>query len=139
VTAGPYGVGRHPMYAGAAHHPIGLPLLLGSWYGPAIAPLLIAGLSTRIGIEERMPRREFPDDADHAARVRHRLIPYVVKPSPNGLTDGCQVPLLATTATRPSLMSEAARSSIDRGTANTGTMTSGNAVISSFGASNESI
>jgi hypothetical protein len=124
------------MYAGAAHHPIGLPLLSGSWYGPAIAPLLIAGLSTRIGIEERMPRREFPY---HGARVRYRLIPYVVKPFPNGMTDGCQVPLLATTAARSSLMSEAACSSIDRGTANTGTMTSGNAVIGSFGASNESI
>jgi protein-S-isoprenylcysteine O-methyltransferase Ste14 len=77
VTAGPYGIVRHPMYAGAALYLIGMPLLLGSWYGLAIAPLLIAGLSTRIGIEERMLRGAFPDYVDYAARVRYRLVPYV--------------------------------------------------------------
>jgi protein-S-isoprenylcysteine O-methyltransferase Ste14 len=77
VTAGPYGVVRHPIYAGASLYLIGMPLLLGSWYGLAIAPLLIAGLSTRIGLEERMLRSEFPDYADYTARVRYRLIPYL--------------------------------------------------------------
>jgi protein-S-isoprenylcysteine O-methyltransferase Ste14 len=77
VTAGPYRIVRHPMYAGAALYMIGMPLLLGSWCGLAIAPLLLAGLSTRIRIEERTLRGEFPDYEDYAARVRYRLIPYV--------------------------------------------------------------
>jgi protein-S-isoprenylcysteine O-methyltransferase Ste14 len=77
VTAGPYGVVRHPMYAGAALYLIGMPLLLGSWYGLAILCPMLAGLSTRIGLEERMLRGEFPDYAAYAARVRYRLVPYV--------------------------------------------------------------
>ncbi|HYM31216.1 MAG TPA: isoprenylcysteine carboxylmethyltransferase family protein [Candidatus Cybelea sp.] len=77
VTVGPYRIVRHPMYAGAAVYLIGMPLLLGSWYGLAIVPLLLAGLSTRIGIEERALCGEFPEYADYAARVRFRLIPYV--------------------------------------------------------------
>jgi protein-S-isoprenylcysteine O-methyltransferase Ste14 len=77
VTTGPYRFVRHPMYAGASLYLIGMPLLLGSWYGLATVPLLIASLATRIGIEERMLRGEFPDYADYAAGVRYRLVPRV--------------------------------------------------------------
>jgi protein-S-isoprenylcysteine O-methyltransferase Ste14 len=77
VTTGPYGIVRHPMYAGAALYLIGMPLLLGSWYGLATVPLLIASLATRIAIEERMLRGEFADYAGYASRVRYRLIPRV--------------------------------------------------------------
>jgi protein-S-isoprenylcysteine O-methyltransferase Ste14 len=77
VTAGPYRVVRHPMYTGGALYLLGMPLVLGSWCGLALVPLLIAGLAARVGIEERMLRGEFPDYADYAARVRYRLVPYV--------------------------------------------------------------
>jgi len=77
VTAGPYRIVRHPMYAGAGLYLIGMPLLLGSGYGLAIMPLLLAGLSTRIALEERTLSAEFPDYVEYAARVRFRLIPYV--------------------------------------------------------------
>jgi protein-S-isoprenylcysteine O-methyltransferase Ste14 len=77
VTTGPYRIVRHPMYAGGAIYLIGMPLLLGSWCGLALVPLLLAGLSTRIGMEERTLSAEFPEYADYAARVRFRLIPHV--------------------------------------------------------------
>jgi protein-S-isoprenylcysteine O-methyltransferase Ste14 len=77
VTAGPYAIVRHPMYAGAALYMIGMALLLGSGIGLAATPLLIAVLSIRIGIEERMLRGAFSDYAGYAARVRYRLVPGV--------------------------------------------------------------
>jgi protein-S-isoprenylcysteine O-methyltransferase Ste14 len=77
VTTGPYRIVRHPMYAGGALYLIGMPLLLGSWLGLVLVPLFLWGLSTRIALEERTLRGEFPDYADYAARVRFRLIPYL--------------------------------------------------------------
>jgi protein-S-isoprenylcysteine O-methyltransferase Ste14 len=77
VTGGPYTIVRHPMYAGATLYMIGMALLLGSWIGLALTPLMAVLLSIRIGIEERMLRGEFPDYADYAARVRYRLVPGV--------------------------------------------------------------
>jgi protein-S-isoprenylcysteine O-methyltransferase Ste14 len=77
VTTGPYAIVRHPMYAGASLYMIGMALLLGSWIGLGATPLLIAVLSIRIGIEERILRGEFPDYAGYAARVRYRLVPGV--------------------------------------------------------------
>ena len=40
VTDGPYRIVRHPMYAGAVLYFLGMPLLLGSWWGVAAVPLL---------------------------------------------------------------------------------------------------
>ena len=56
ITTGPYRYVRHPMYAGALFHFIGVPLLLGSWWGLAAAPLFMGLFVVRIGIEERTLR-----------------------------------------------------------------------------------
>jgi protein-S-isoprenylcysteine O-methyltransferase Ste14 len=77
ITTGPYAIVRHPMYAGAILYFVGLPLLLGSWIGLALAPVLIVALSFRIGLEERSLTQALPDYADYARRVRYRLIPGV--------------------------------------------------------------
>ena len=53
VTSGPYRVVRHPMYAGALLFFVGTPLLLGSWFGLAFAPVLTLLLAGRIVMEER--------------------------------------------------------------------------------------
>jgi protein-S-isoprenylcysteine O-methyltransferase Ste14 len=45
VTTGPYAFVRHPMYAGAMLFLIGTPLLLGSWWGLLLTPLLIGVLA----------------------------------------------------------------------------------------------
>jgi protein-S-isoprenylcysteine O-methyltransferase Ste14 len=77
VSSGPYAYVRHPMYAGTLLFFIGAPLLLGSWYGLAAAPLLIAVMAVRAILEERMLADELPGYRDYVMRVRYRLIPGV--------------------------------------------------------------
>lgn len=77
ISTGPYAYVRHPMYSGLVLFFTGVPLLLGSWWGLAMMPLLIALLAVRIPIEERTLREGLPGYTDYAARVRYRLIPGV--------------------------------------------------------------
>jgi protein-S-isoprenylcysteine O-methyltransferase Ste14 len=77
ISSGPYAYVRHPMYAGALLYVLGLPLLLGSWWGLATAPLLALMLILRIPLEERTLRAELEGYADYAARTRYRLLPWV--------------------------------------------------------------
>lgn len=77
ATGGPYAIVRHPMYAGAIPFLFGTPLLLGSWYGVALAPVFIVGFGVRAVLEERTLAAQFPDYADYAARVRYRFVPLV--------------------------------------------------------------
>ena len=77
VSTGPYRHVRHPMYAGAMLFFLGTPLLLGSWYGLALAPFMMATLAVRAVLEERMLMAELEGYADYAARVRYRLIPLL--------------------------------------------------------------
>ena len=77
VTTGPYAYMRHPMYAGAVLLFVGVPLLLGSWYGLAGALVIIALLVARIGMEERTLTDELPGYREYAARVRWRLAPGI--------------------------------------------------------------
>jgi protein-S-isoprenylcysteine O-methyltransferase Ste14 len=77
VTTGPYAYVRHPMYAGALFHFVGLPLLLGSRSGLAFLPVFIGLFAIRIGIEERTLRTALRGYDDYAARVRYRVIPLI--------------------------------------------------------------
>jgi len=77
VTHGPYAVVRHPMYAGAVFFFFGTPLLLGSWIGLALAPVLTALLALRAVMEERLLTAALAGYPAYAARVRWRLIPFV--------------------------------------------------------------
>jgi protein-S-isoprenylcysteine O-methyltransferase Ste14 len=77
VTTGPYRYVRHPMYAGAIYFFLGTPLLLGSWYGLALAPVMMGVLAVRAVMEERTLAAELEGYADYAARVRYRLIPPI--------------------------------------------------------------
>lgn len=77
VTDGPYALVRHPMYAGAILYFLGTPLLLGSWYGLAFAPVFIVLLAGRAVIEERVLTRALDGYAAYAERVRYRLVPYI--------------------------------------------------------------
>jgi protein-S-isoprenylcysteine O-methyltransferase Ste14 len=77
ITTGPYRYVRHPMYAGALVHFIGVPLLLGSWWGLAAVPLFMGLFVVRIGIEERTLRAALQGYDAYSARVRYRLIPLI--------------------------------------------------------------
>jgi protein-S-isoprenylcysteine O-methyltransferase Ste14 len=77
VSTGPYAHVRHPMYAGALLFFIGMPLLLGSWWGLAVAPVVTAMLVARILMEERTLAEGLSGYREYAARVRYRLVPGV--------------------------------------------------------------
>jgi protein-S-isoprenylcysteine O-methyltransferase Ste14 len=77
ITEGPYRIVRHPMYAGGMLVLLGMPLLLGSWWGVAGVPLLLIGIAPRAVGEERLLRRELCGYGEYADRVRFRLIPGV--------------------------------------------------------------
>jgi protein-S-isoprenylcysteine O-methyltransferase Ste14 len=75
IDTGPYALVRHPMYASALLYLIGLPLLLGSWYGLIGTAAIALGISIRAVAEENKLARELPGYADYMTRVRYRLIP----------------------------------------------------------------
>ncbi len=77
IDSGPYALVRHPMYAAAMLYLIGLPLLLGSWFGLIGTVLIALGIAWRAVREERTLRRELTGYGDYMARVRWRLVPYV--------------------------------------------------------------
>ena len=53
ISTGPYAFVRHPMYSGIMLFFFGVPLLVGSWWGVALAPLFAVLFAIRAGIEER--------------------------------------------------------------------------------------
>ncbi|MBB4392520.1 MULTISPECIES: isoprenylcysteine carboxylmethyltransferase family protein [unclassified Bradyrhizobium] len=77
ISTGPYAHVRHPMYSGMVLFFAGVPLLLGSWWGLVMVPILVLLFAIRIGIEERTLREGLPGYDDYAARVRYRLMPGV--------------------------------------------------------------
>ncbi len=74
---GPYGIVRHPMYAGAIFFFVGMPMLLGSWWGMVFAPVLVVALAARAVGEEGMLRRELAGYDEYTRRVRFRMVPGV--------------------------------------------------------------
>ena len=77
IDTGPYAVVRHPMYASAILYLVGMPLLLGSWWGLLAVPLLVLGIAPRAVLEERLLQRDLPGYAAYMTRVRYRLVPGV--------------------------------------------------------------
>jgi len=77
IDTGPYAWVRHPMYGGITLFFVGVPLLLGSWWGVAMAPVFFILFAIRAGIEERALVAGLPGYADYVARVRYRLVPGI--------------------------------------------------------------
>lgn len=77
ITTGPYALVRHPLYFGALFYIAGASLVLGSWWGLAMVPILACLLVIRIGIEEKTLRTGLEGYDDYAGRVRWRLVPFV--------------------------------------------------------------
>lgn len=77
IDTGPYRVVRHPIYTGALVFFFTTPLLLGSWWGLALAPVIIAVLAVRAVMEERTLTAELPGYQEYATNVRYRLVPLL--------------------------------------------------------------
>jgi protein-S-isoprenylcysteine O-methyltransferase Ste14 len=77
VATGPYGLVRHPGYAGAIAGFVSGPLLLGSWWALAPATLLSLMVLKRTITEDRFLRAELAGYAEYARRVQYKLIPGV--------------------------------------------------------------
>lgn len=75
VSSGPYGLVRHPGYAGALAFNLFVPLVLGSWWTYLPALLTIALIIARTALEDKTLQAELPGYREYAARVKHRLVP----------------------------------------------------------------
>ena len=77
VDTGPYGIVRHPVYAGVLLAVIATAIERGRIEAVAAALVLIAGVSLRAKLEERFLRRDLGDEAYGAYRRRvPMLIPF---------------------------------------------------------------
>jgi protein-S-isoprenylcysteine O-methyltransferase Ste14 len=77
VSTGPYGLVRHPMYAGALVMIFGIPLALGSASGLLPALAMTAVIVWRLIEEERFLTDNLPGYAAYCAQTPHRLIPGI--------------------------------------------------------------
>jgi len=77
ISTGPYHYVRHPMYAAFIPFVLGTPLLLGSWYGVLLGPILVVIVAIRALLEERLLRKKLKGYDIYMAQVKYRLIPYV--------------------------------------------------------------
>jgi protein-S-isoprenylcysteine O-methyltransferase Ste14 len=76
VTRGPYSVVRHPLYAAEALSTIGITLQLTQPIGILIAAAIFLGQFARMGFEEEVLARSFPEYADYQKKT-FRVIPYI--------------------------------------------------------------
>jgi len=77
VEHGPYGVVRHPMYAGALLMLAATPIALGSWWASLGVLLMIGAIVARLLDEERYLSTRLGGYAGYRRRVRWRLIPHL--------------------------------------------------------------
>ncbi|WP_028224017.1 methyltransferase family protein [Paraburkholderia ferrariae] len=77
TDTGPYAHIRHPMYAYALLLIAGTPLMLGSWWGLACVPFMMAAIGWRAVKEERTLAEGLPGYRDYMQRVRYRFLPGV--------------------------------------------------------------
>lgn len=75
--SGPYAYVRHPMYAFAILLLAGTPLMLGSWWGLACVPAMVAAIGWRAVREERTLAAELPGYRAYLERVKYRFVPGV--------------------------------------------------------------
>ena len=77
VTTGPYRYVRHPMYSSVLIFFPATALLLGSWWGLLISPVLMTLLVVRTALEDRMLTRGLEGYTEYARTVKYRLIPRI--------------------------------------------------------------
>jgi protein-S-isoprenylcysteine O-methyltransferase Ste14 len=77
ISAGPYAIVRHPMYAGAFVMLVGVPLALGSWWGLlAVIPMIVV-IVWRLLDEEKFLAANLAGYTEYREKVRHRIVPLL--------------------------------------------------------------
>ena len=76
VSAGPYRIVRHPVYAGELLMVFGCVLVCPIVYGVPIFVLTVAFLAVRIFVEERLLRND-AEYGQYCERVQWRMIPWI--------------------------------------------------------------
>jgi protein-S-isoprenylcysteine O-methyltransferase Ste14 len=77
ISTGPYGLVRHPMYAGALVMLLGVPLALGSWWGLLVVVAMATVIVWRLLDEEKYLAKNLPGYPEYQRHVRYRLLPLV--------------------------------------------------------------
>jgi protein-S-isoprenylcysteine O-methyltransferase Ste14 len=77
ISTGPYGLVRHPMYAGAALLFLATPPALGSLWALVGAVPLCGVIVARLLDEEQYLSKNLPGYEEYCRKVRYRLIPHV--------------------------------------------------------------
>lgn len=77
VDSGPYGIVRHPGYAGLILVPPFSGLALGSWIAVAVGLIMSALVVRRVLFEDSFLRKHLEGYTAYTQRVPHRLIPGV--------------------------------------------------------------
>ena len=77
IATGPYGLVRHPMYAGALVMLLGVPLALGSWWGLLVVMAMATVIVWRLLDEERYLAKNLPGYPEYQCQIRYRLLPLV--------------------------------------------------------------
>jgi len=79
IEGGPYHFVRHPIYSGVLLMLFGTMLVWGRLVGVVAFIVVIAGLSVKATLEERLLIRHFPESyARYRQRVRAAVIPFVI-------------------------------------------------------------
>jgi protein-S-isoprenylcysteine O-methyltransferase Ste14 len=76
VQTGPYGLVRHPIYAGGILAAYGWGLVVHGWLTLVYATVLLIFLDLKAAREERWLTGKFPGYSDYQRRVR-KLIPFI--------------------------------------------------------------
>jgi protein-S-isoprenylcysteine O-methyltransferase Ste14 len=77
INSGPYGLIRHPMYAGIILAQLAIPLTLGSIVTVPLFALLIPFFIVRLLNEEKVLARDLPGYPEYCRSTRSRLIPWI--------------------------------------------------------------
>lgn len=77
IESGPYGIVRHPGYAGLILVPPFSGLALGSWLAVGVGLVMSALVVRRVLFEDSFLRKNLNGYGAYTQRVRHRLIPGV--------------------------------------------------------------
>ena len=77
ISTGPYGVVRHPMYAGALLMLLFTPLALGSFWGLLVFIPMLLVIAFRVVEEEKFLAKNLSGYDEYCKKVRHHLIPFI--------------------------------------------------------------